>query len=162
MANISVINRFLQGVATRNTCLATRHFCGISAKIINNPTELSRQLNREIVKPKFASLSQQSLQRKFSKKVKMVRRRHLLKVNIKLSFYGLQSKLSEQEREELLKPVLSSGWSMVEGRDAIYKEFLFKDFNEAFGFMTRAGIFCDKIDHHPEWYKLNIPYFNVM
>lgn len=74
MANISVINRFLQGVAARNTLLITRHYCGISAKIINSPTELSRQLNRETIKPKFALVSQQQPLRKFSKKVKMVRR----------------------------------------------------------------------------------------
>lgn len=43
---------------------------------------------------------------------------------------------------------------MVEGRDAIYKEFLFKNFNEAFGFMTRVGLLADKIDHHPEWFNV--------
>lgn len=43
---------------------------------------------------------------------------------------------------------------MVEGRDAIYKEFLFKDFNEAFGFMTRVALLADKMDHHPEWFNV--------
>ncbi|KAK3107204.1 hypothetical protein FSP39_009360 [Pinctada imbricata] len=43
---------------------------------------------------------------------------------------------------------------MVEGRDAIYKEFLFKDFNQAFGFMTRIAIQADKMDHHPEWFNV--------
>lgn len=43
---------------------------------------------------------------------------------------------------------------MVEGRDAIYKEFLFKDFNEAFGFMTRIALLADKMDHHPEWFNV--------
>lgn len=43
---------------------------------------------------------------------------------------------------------------MVEGRDAIYKEFLFKNFNEAFGFMSRVALLADKMDHHPEWFNV--------
>ena len=50
------------------------------------------------------------------------------------------TKLNDVERLEKLDPVLQSGWSMVEGRDAIYREFIFKDFNEAFGFMTRVAL----------------------
>lgn len=46
------------------------------------------------------------------------------------------------------------GWSVVEGRDAIRKEFHFADFNEAFGFMTRVGLRADKMDHHPEWFNV--------
>jgi len=64
------------------------------------------------------------------------------------------SKLTAAEREELLSPVIDKGWSMVEGRDAIYKEFLFKDFNEAWGFMSRIAIKADKSDHHPEWFNV--------
>lgn len=40
-------------------------------------------------------------------------------------------KLNEAERKELLEPLLAKGWTLVNGRDAIYKEFLFKDFNQA-------------------------------
>jgi len=48
-----------------------------------------------------------------------------------------------------------SGWSKVEGsRDAIQKTFKFKDFNEAFGFMTRVAIRADQLDHHPEWFNV--------
>ena len=43
------------------------------------------------------------------------------------------------------------GWSNVTGRDAIARTFIFKDFNEAFGFMTRAALVAEKSDHHPEW-----------
>lgn len=50
---------------------------------------------------------------------------------------------------EALKQV--SGWRAVDGRDAIAKEFKFKDFNAAFGFMTRVALYADKADHHPEW-----------
>jgi 4a-hydroxytetrahydrobiopterin dehydratase len=43
------------------------------------------------------------------------------------------------------------GWIAVDGRDAITKQFRFKDFNAAFGFMTRVALKADKMDHHPEW-----------
>ena len=43
------------------------------------------------------------------------------------------------------------GWSVVDGRDAITRSFKFKDFNAAFGFMTRVALKADKMDHHPEW-----------
>ncbi len=44
-----------------------------------------------------------------------------------------------------------SGWSAVEGRDAIQKSFKFKDFNDAFGFMSCVALMAQKLDHHPEW-----------
>ena len=44
-----------------------------------------------------------------------------------------------------------TGWSEVEGRDAIARTFSFKDFNEAFGFMARVALVAEKRDHHPEW-----------
>ncbi len=43
------------------------------------------------------------------------------------------------------------GWHDVAGRDAIAKQFVFKDFSEAFGFMTRVALLAEKMDHHPEW-----------
>jgi len=46
------------------------------------------------------------------------------------------------------------GWRAVEGRDAITKEFRFKDFNAAFGFMTRVALYADRHDHHPEWFNV--------
>ena len=44
-----------------------------------------------------------------------------------------------------------AGWKEVSGRDAIAKTFVFADFNAAFGFMTRAALVAEKMDHHPEW-----------
>ena len=41
------------------------------------------------------------------------------------------------------------GWS--DAGDAIAKTFTFRDFNEAFGFMTRAALVAEKMDHHPDW-----------
>lgn len=47
-----------------------------------------------------------------------------------------------------------AGWSEVKDRDAIAKTFVFRDFNEAFGFMTRAALVAEKFDHHPEWFNV--------
>ena len=63
-------------------------------------------------------------------------------------------KLDDSERTEKLEPLFSAGWKMVEGRDAIEKKFQFKDFNQAFGFMTRIALKADKMDHHPEWFNV--------
>jgi len=47
-----------------------------------------------------------------------------------------------------------SDWREVDGRDAITKKFVFKDFNQAFGFMTRSALVAEKMDHHPEWFNV--------
>jgi len=47
-----------------------------------------------------------------------------------------------------------AGWSEVDGRDAINKVFKFKDFSEAFAFMTRAALKAEVMDHHPEWFNV--------
>jgi 4a-hydroxytetrahydrobiopterin dehydratase len=46
------------------------------------------------------------------------------------------------------------GWRAHETRDAITKEFRFKDFNTAFGFMSRVALYAEKADHHPEWWNV--------
>ena len=46
------------------------------------------------------------------------------------------------------------GWAAADDRDAIVKTFRFKDFNTAFGFMTRAALAAEKLDHHPEWFNV--------
>lgn len=58
-------------------------------------------------------------------------------------------RLSREERVAVLKEL--KGWAEVPGRDAISRTFVFKDFNEAFGFMTRVALAAEKADHHPEW-----------
>ena len=62
--------------------------------------------------------------------------------------------LSETGRETMLTPLFESGWTMVEGRDAITKTYQFDNFVEAFGFMTRAALWAEKWDHHPEWFNV--------
>ena len=55
----------------------------------------------------------------------------------------------EQIKTELLE---LSGWSVVNGK--LHKDFVFDDFVEAFGFMTRAAIHIEKMNHHPEWFNV--------
>ncbi|MBO6756818.1 MAG: 4a-hydroxytetrahydrobiopterin dehydratase [Roseibium sp.] len=47
-----------------------------------------------------------------------------------------------------------TGWHLAEDREAITKSFRFKDFNEAFGFMSRVALVAEKMDHHPEWFNV--------
>ena len=49
---------------------------------------------------------------------------------------------------------LLSAWKEAEGRDAIARTFKFKDFNAAFGFMSRVALMAEKMDHHPEWFNV--------
>jgi 4a-hydroxytetrahydrobiopterin dehydratase len=44
-----------------------------------------------------------------------------------------------------------AGWTATPGRDAIARSYRFKDFNAAFGFMTRVAQEAERLDHHPEW-----------
>jgi 4a-hydroxytetrahydrobiopterin dehydratase len=57
--------------------------------------------------------------------------------------------LSDSERAEIL-PALD-GWTLIEGRDAIHKRYVFADFNAAFAWMTRVALMAEKMNHHPEW-----------
>jgi 4a-hydroxytetrahydrobiopterin dehydratase len=64
----------------------------------------------------------------------------------------MAQKLDAQARKAALAKL--KGWSEANGRDAITKKFVFKDFNAAFGFMTRAALVAEKLDHHPEWFNV--------
>ncbi|MEO0328591.1 MAG: 4a-hydroxytetrahydrobiopterin dehydratase [Pseudomonadota bacterium] len=46
------------------------------------------------------------------------------------------------------------GWTLVANREAITRKFEFKNFNEAFGFMSRVAMLAEKMDHHPEWFNV--------
>ena len=60
-------------------------------------------------------------------------------------------KITNFEREEILNPLLNKGWSLVSGRDAITKQYVFSDFVQAFGWMCKVAIVAEKLNHHPEW-----------
>ncbi len=60
-------------------------------------------------------------------------------------------KLTADERSKMLTGLYDMGWRVVDGRDAVTKTFTFRNFVEAFGWMTRAAMAAEKIGHHPEW-----------
>lgn len=64
----------------------------------------------------------------------------------------MSQKLAGEARKTALARL--KGWSETSGRDAITRKFVFADFNEAFGFMTRAALVAEKLDHHPEWFNV--------
>ena len=82
-----------------------------------------------------------------------------------LKFYGSTARRASQ-RFLYNKPVLLegaskskaleslNGWQVVSGRDAIQKSFVFENFVDAFGFMTKVAIISEKMNHHPEWFNV--------
>ena len=61
-------------------------------------------------------------------------------------------KLPKTEVTNKLKKL--SGWKLVKERNAITKTFKFKNFTEAFGWMTSMALYAEKKDHHPEWFNV--------
>lgn len=61
-------------------------------------------------------------------------------------------KLAPHDRESIVNEL--KGWRDVEGRDAIQKTFTFKNFEEAFSFMTKVAGLAEEMDHHPEWFNV--------
>ena len=59
-------------------------------------------------------------------------------------------RLSQIDIDEELKNI--SGWNVV--NEKLHKEFQFDSFNQAFGFMTRAAMEIEKMNHHPEWFNV--------
>ncbi len=60
----------------------------------------------------------------------------------------------ERLSDEQIKDAISSlpGWRVVNGK--LHKDFVFKDYVEAFGFMCKASIHIEKMNHHPEWFNV--------
>ena len=59
--------------------------------------------------------------------------------------------LTGAARAEALAGLAATGWRHDDGRDAITRSFRFRDFSQAWGFMCRAALAAEKLDHHPEW-----------
>jgi 4a-hydroxytetrahydrobiopterin dehydratase len=70
----------------------------------------------------------------------------------------MTARLTPEEREALLPALGETGWGGVPERDAIRKIWKFRSFSEAWGFMSRAALAAEKLNHHPEW--LNV--YNVV
>ena len=60
------------------------------------------------------------------------------------------TKLTDEQIQTALQDL--EGWSIIDGK--LHKEFQFSDFNEAFGFMARASMHIEKMNHHPEWFNV--------
>jgi len=61
--------------------------------------------------------------------------------------------LTKLTDDQIKKEIMSlSGWSVVNGK--LHKDFVFQDFIEAFGFMSKAAIHIEKMNHHPEWFNV--------
>ncbi|PZQ97876.1 MAG: 4a-hydroxytetrahydrobiopterin dehydratase [Cereibacter sphaeroides] len=63
----------------------------------------------------------------------------------------MAEQLTEAERSAELPALGAAGWGAVPDRDAIRKIWKFRNFVEAWGFMTRAAMVAEKLNHHPEW-----------
>lgn len=59
-------------------------------------------------------------------------------------------KLSQEQIDNELKKL--DGWSISNKK--LHRDFEFEDFNQAFGFMTRAALHIEKLNHHPEWFNV--------
>jgi len=64
----------------------------------------------------------------------------------------MNKKLSITDRNKALKKL--KGWQLVKDRNAISKTFEFKNFNQAFSWMTAMALYAEKLDHHPEWFNV--------
>ncbi|KAE8614175.1 hypothetical protein XENTR_v10008024 [Xenopus tropicalis] len=62
--------------------------------------------------------------------------------------------LTPEEKAHGLQELQALGWTEVSEKNAIYKEYKFKTFNQAFGFMTRVALQAEKMNHHPEWFNV--------
>ena len=62
--------------------------------------------------------------------------------------------MNKKVNENNLTRLLKVDWKLLSDRNAISKTYKFKNFNEAFAFMTSVAIFADKINHHPEWFNV--------
>jgi len=64
----------------------------------------------------------------------------------------MATKLDESARKAALDSL--DGWETVKNRDAIHKNYTFKNFSEAWGFMSRVALKAEAMDHHPEWFNV--------
>lgn len=64
----------------------------------------------------------------------------------------MMESLSSQERDTL--PRQLPDWRISSDRDALTRSFLFDDFSQAFGFMTRVALLAERMNHHPEWFNV--------
>ena len=64
----------------------------------------------------------------------------------------MAEKLDENAIHQEMQKI--DGWEMVDGKDAITKTFKFKNFSQAWAFMSRVSLLAEKMNHHPEWFNV--------
>jgi 4a-hydroxytetrahydrobiopterin dehydratase len=60
--------------------------------------------------------------------------------------------LDSAQRQSLITDLPS--WALLPTRDALYQEFIFKDFLTAFEFMSQVAVVAEEMNHHPEWFNV--------
>lgn len=61
-----------------------------------------------------------------------------------------RARLGEEELRDALRSL--PAWSIVEGK--LHREYRFRDFVEAWGFLSSAALIVQSMDHHPEWFNV--------
>ena len=65
------------------------------------------------------------------------------------------AKLAGSERDGAMLKLTAAKWTATtDGRDAVQKTFLFRDFRDAWSFMSGVALAAEKMDHHPEWFNV--------
>jgi 4a-hydroxytetrahydrobiopterin dehydratase len=72
----------------------------------------------------------------------------------RMSAYEKHIFTAQEEKDEALKGAVSVGWSKLTEKEAIKKVYNFKNFVQAFSFMTAVALESEKLDHHPEWFNV--------
>ena len=63
----------------------------------------------------------------------------------------MADKLSTEQRDAALPVLASAGWAQDEARDAMSRTFRFRNFVEAWRWMSAVALVAERMDHHPEW-----------
>lgn len=61
-----------------------------------------------------------------------------------------REKMSDEGVQTSLKSL--PNWTVVDGK--LHREYVFKDFTQAFGFMSSAALIAESMNHHPEWFNV--------
>ncbi|KAG7383284.1 putative pterin-4-alpha-carbinolamine dehydratase [Phytophthora boehmeriae] len=70
-----------------------------------------------------------------------------------MATHAVPTLLTDSERTAAMQQI-TSAWEVVPQRDAIRRSFQFRDFNEAWGFMSRTALLAEQMGHHPEWFNV--------
>ena len=66
----------------------------------------------------------------------------------------MANKLNNEDKKNFISQQTKNGWQYIKENDSIYKKFEFKNFVDAFSWMTKVALFAEKINHHPEWFNV--------